>query len=123
MARSAADIAHRDEATATRLTMIGRLQIVCTHALLHAAARYRPVAGTDGVRRNTVAGRHDKASASAAADLTALAAGIARFVGCPLVGRPFFVGGAAAFACDLALFFRRHRRESPTFFTFVTHRF
>src|SRR5438067_850334 len=61
-------------------------------------------------------GRDDQAAASAAADLPALAAGVAGFVGGPLVGRPLFVRRAAALAGDLALLFGRHRCESATFF-------
>jgi hypothetical protein len=67
--------------------------------------------------------RKHEAAASAAADLTTLATGIARFVGRPLVGCPLLVCGAPALAGDLALLFRRHRSESATFFTFsCTHR-
>jgi hypothetical protein len=70
-----------------------------------------------------VNGRHRlrrdyKAAATTPADLAAFAAGISRFVGGPLVGRPLFVRGATALAGDLALFLGRHRSESATFLAF-----
>jgi len=51
-------------------------------------------------------GRYDQASSSTAADLTTLATCESRFVRIPLVGGPFFVGGAPAFPGDLTLLFR-----------------
>jgi hypothetical protein len=68
--------------------------------------------------------RDDKTSTTTPADLTALAAGISRFVGGPLVGRAFLVRGASALAGDFALFFGRHRSEATAFFTLSSiHRY
>src|SRR5262245_53407157 len=50
-------------------------------------------------------GRHNQASTTSPADLAALAAGISRLVGGPLVGRSLLVRGAPALAGDFALFF------------------
>src|SRR6266496_5498214 len=87
----------------------------------------------DTVNRKTLAGRaqgfrtlwrcsrlgiQNQTAAAPATDLTALAAGIAGFVCSPFVGSPLFVGGASAYAGDLALLFGRHRRKSPTFLAF-----
>jgi hypothetical protein len=62
--------------------------------------------------------RDDEAPASAAADLTALASCVPRFVGCPFVRRSLFMRGAPTLAGDLALLFWRHRRKPTTFFPF-----
>src|SRR5690606_913299 len=58
-------------------------------------------------------------SATAAARHTALAAGLARLVGAPFVGRALGVGGAAPLAGNLALLVRGHRRESSAFLTWL----
>jgi hypothetical protein len=50
--------------------------------------------------------------------LPAFSAGVARLVGGPFVRRPLFMRRATAFAGDLALLFRGHRRETSSFFPF-----
>src|SRR5207247_6342482 len=62
--------------------------------------------------------RDDQPPAASAAHLPALTSGGSRFVGGPLVGRPLFVRRAPALAGDLALLFRRHRREPSSLFPF-----
>src|SRR5262245_44893463 len=64
----------------------------------------------------------DQSASTAAAHLTALAAGIARLVGSPFVCGTLFMRCATALAGDFALLFGRHRRESPSFFTLCSHR-
>src|SRR4051794_39885658 len=77
----------------------------------------------DHTGRRRLAG-NDQTSASAAADLPALAARIAGFVRGPLVRGALFVCRAPAFAGDLALLFRGHRREPTPFLAFsCSHRF
>jgi hypothetical protein len=57
-----------------------------------------------------------KPSAPTPAHLTALAPGVSRLVGGPLVRSSLLVSGAATLAGDLALLFPRHRRETSSFF-------
>src|SRR5262245_2402509 len=63
----------------------------------------------------------DQAPAAAAADLTTLAPRRARFLGRPLVGRPFLVGGATALARNFALLLGGHRREPAALLAFTVH--
>ena len=72
---------------------------------------------SSGRTRTGVAGRDDQAPASAATHLTAFAAGGTRFVGGPFVSSAFLVRSAPAFAGDLTLFLRGHRRKSSPFFS------
>src|SRR5438034_6675955 len=62
--------------------------------------------------------RDDQPPAAAATHLSAFTSGGSRLVGGPLVSRPLLVRGAPALAGDLALLFRRHRREPSSLFTF-----
>ena len=79
------------QATATRLAIVSRLQSVCARS--NRSFRHdRPPslsrscrAAERRLRRGTI-----EPAAAAAADLTALAAGVARFVGGPLVRRALF---------------------------------
>src|SRR3712207_3149344 len=60
-------------------------------------------------------------AAAAAADLTALATGLTRLVGRPLVSGALFMRRAAALAGDLTLLLWRHRRKTATFFSYSVH--
>src|SRR6185436_1975956 len=65
--------------------------------------------------------RNDQATTSAAAYLTALAAGRPCFVSGPFVRCTLFMRRAPALAGDLALLFGRHRRKPSTFLLLCGH--
>src|SRR5580765_4546575 len=68
-------------------------------------------------------GRNDEPASSAAAHLTALAAGVSGLIGGPLVSSSLLVRSAPSLAGNLALLLGRHRRESPPFLAFTcSHR-
>jgi hypothetical protein len=54
---------------------------------------------------------------------SALAAGVARFFGGPLVRGPLLVRSAATLAGDLSLPFRTHRRKAAPLFSFRCHHY
>src|SRR5581483_6933343 len=65
--------------------------------------------------------RLDQTSAPAATDLPAFAARQPSFVRRPLMRGALLMRGAPALARNLALLFRRHRREAPSLFALCSH--
>src|SRR5262245_22030829 len=102
--RTSASVTHRSHARATRLWPAPRL--------LDDSFR--------GQRRGGF-GRFHESPATAAADLTSLAAGIARFVRSPLVSGSLLMSGAASLAGDLPLLLGRHRGEAAAFLALCVH--
>jgi hypothetical protein len=81
------------------------------------------LAGRFSGQRRRDLGRFHQPAAATAADLAALAPGVAGFVGRPFVCSPLLVCGAPALAGDLALFLRGHRSEPAAFLALsVVHR-
>jgi len=127
----AAAASSSSDARDTRRIMVGRLQSHVTliaHRRAHLSADRRlTVRQIGGLLSAAIWAKHrrldrlfrcDQPAASTATDLAAFAPGIARLVGRPFVRCSLFMRGAPAFAGDLALFFRRHRRKPATFFSF-----
>ena len=65
--------------------------------------------------------RRRETTAPAATDLTTFSARRSRFVRCPFVSRPFFMGSSATFARNLPLLLGGHRCETTTFFSDSVH--
>ena len=84
--------------------------------MLAVGGRFGTLRGLGGY----AAGSRQPASTTAA-HLPPSSSGRTGLVRCPLVGRALFVRRPATLACDLALLFGRHRRESSSFFAFCNH--
>jgi len=85
-------------------------------------SRSRCCLGQWGFRSRRDPWNRVEATSTAAAHLTSTAPRRSCLIGGPFMSRALFVRGPPALACYLALLFRRHRRESPTFFAFCIHR-
>src|SRR6185369_3936509 len=96
--------------------------VPCTRRVAPCARRDSLLhAGPRRVRLRHLRRRNDQASTSATADLTALAARRARFLGRPLVSGPLQVRGPAALAGNLTLLVRGHRRKPTAVLSNVAH--